>query len=648
MGKNKNIKQKKFSRHKTVASAKIKTQARERKRGIASMPIIPGMWQTNAITFLLLVMATLVLYVGDLRLGFFAVDDPQYVVENPWIRGVTFENLRHILTTPYFANYSPLHLLSYILDYIFGGLNPFAFHLSSNLWGGLVAGFVFLLALALTGNRLVAIAAAVLFILHPAHVEAIAWISSRKDLVAAAFALPSLLAYLRYRQGGEKAAGRGLPALPGRARHSVRAKACWWYVTSVVLFLFAMAGKLSVATFPGVFLAYDLFVERRPLSRSLWDKVPFVLGAGIIALVVASAQPSMGNRPNAYVLSAALLQNFWLLTGFGQYVIYRVPPNATVEVGLEFVSALFLLAVFAAPLLLARRWPVVTVLIYWILLSLIPAQVLSFSHPVTDRYLFFPSIGAVILIAWGLISAGQRLGRRGLIAAAVMLAAIGVFWGRATLAYVAEWRDPRSVWYAATSKSSDPTTAQNLGSYYLGVADRLGPKPMGAPLTDAEARSLAAVVWSGDPRLPALLAEWSAGQHGGPIEGEFQSALRSLAWDAFQRSLSVKGTRVMPGLYYNRSLVLFNRGDFAGARRELQATLDESTREGFAPVRQQLTVYSHAQLGTIAIKDRDYREALRWYRMAEEEQTRFGGKWIPDLKITRKKLETMAGSSSNR
>src|SRR5205814_510419 len=201
------------------------------------------------------------------------------------------------------------------------------------------------------------------------------------------------------------------------------------------------------------------------------------------------------NRRNAYVLSAGLLQNFWLLTGFGQYVIYRVPPNATGEVGLEFVSALFLLAVFAAPLLLARRWPIVTVLIYWILLSLIPAQVLSFSHPVTDRYLFFPSIGAVILIAWGLISAGQRLGRRGLIAAAVMLAAIGVFWGRATLAYVAEWRDPRSVWYAATSKSSDPTTAQNLGSYYLGVADRLGPKPMGVPLTDAEARSLAAVVW---------------------------------------------------------------------------------------------------------------------------------------------------------
>ena len=130
---------------------------------------------------------------------------PRNVVENPWIRGITFENLRHILTTPYFANYSPLHLLSYLLDYVLAGRNAFAFHLSSNLWGGLVAGFVFLLALALTGSRLVAIAAAGLFIVHPAHVEAIAWISSRKDLVAAAFALPSLLAYLCYRRGGPTA-----------------------------------------------------------------------------------------------------------------------------------------------------------------------------------------------------------------------------------------------------------------------------------------------------------------------------------------------------------------------------------------------------------------------------------------------------------
>src|SRR5262249_37917267 len=155
--------------------------------------------------------------------------------------------------------------------YALAGLNAFAFHLSSNLWAGLVAGCVFLVALALTGRRPVALAAAALFVVHPAHVEAVAWISSRKDLVAAAFALPSLLTYLRYRPGGARGGG--------------------WYGVSLLLFLPAVSGKLSVATFPLLFLAIDLFVEGRPLVRSLPDKLPFPAAAGCVAMVAAAAQP---------------------------------------------------------------------------------------------------------------------------------------------------------------------------------------------------------------------------------------------------------------------------------------------------------------------------------------------------------------------
>src|SRR5437867_31987 len=65
-------------------------------------PILPGPWPANALAFLLLIAATLGLYAGDLRLGFFNVDDPTYVVNNPWIRSVTPENLGHILGAPYY------------------------------------------------------------------------------------------------------------------------------------------------------------------------------------------------------------------------------------------------------------------------------------------------------------------------------------------------------------------------------------------------------------------------------------------------------------------------------------------------------------------------------------------------------------------
>src|ERR1043165_8691710 len=179
--------------------------AEHKKRTNISQPLLPGSWKKNVGIFFLLVIATVVLYSGDLHLGFFWVDDQHYVVNNPWIRSFRAENIRHILTTPYFVNFSPLHLFSYMVDYSLNGLDGYVFHLSSNLWAGLVAGFVFLVALALTGKRLIAVPAAVLFIVHPVHVEAIVWIWSRKDLVAAAFALPSLLAYLYYRRGGKGA-----------------------------------------------------------------------------------------------------------------------------------------------------------------------------------------------------------------------------------------------------------------------------------------------------------------------------------------------------------------------------------------------------------------------------------------------------------
>src|SRR6201993_10864 len=411
-----------------------------------SRPILPGGWQVNTALFLLLVLGTLALYWSDLGLGFFMVDDYGYVTENPWIKGITFTNLRHILFTPHFANYSPVHLLSYLLYYCIAGPNPLAYHLSSNIWAGVVAGCVFLVALALTGRRMIAVAAAALFVVHPAHVEAIAWISSRKDLVAAAFTLPSLLAYLRYRQGGSAAIK--------------------WYFASVLLFLLGVAGKLSVATFPAVFLAHDLFIERRPWKRSLLDKVPFLVAAGTIALVVAAAQPSTGVHPSPYGFLAALVQNFWLLTGFGTYVIYRTPFGST-SLLLQFISVAILIAIFVAPLLIGRRAPLATVLIYWILFTLIPSQVLSFAYPVADRYLFFPSVAAAVLIAWSAMTMGERLGRQGSIGAVIFLLVVGSMWARTTITYVSEWRDPRSVWYAASAKSSDPLVFNYLAREYL-------------------------------------------------------------------------------------------------------------------------------------------------------------------------------------
>lgn len=585
---------------------------------LPSTPFLPGKWPVNLLTFVVLLIATCALYAGDLRIGFLSLDDPGYVTANPWIREISLTNIWRIISAPYFVNYSPVHLFSYMLDYAFAGASAFVFHLSSNIWAGVVAGFVFLVALALTRQQAIAIASAVLFIAHPAHVEAIAWISSRKDLVAAAFALPSFLAYLAYRRGGSKAN--------------------IWYAASLILFSMAVGGKMSVATFPIVLVAHDFLIEKRQLSRSLVDKIPFLLVGLLFAAVVAFAQPPTGHKLSPSVIAAAFGQSLWLLTGFGSYVLYRVTPG---EGGVLFQlgGLLFLLVVFAAPMLLRRRWPLGALLAYWILFALIPAQVLSFTHPVTDRYLFLPSVGATILIAAGIIGLGQGFGRTGLILALAIITAITGLWTRTTLACLSEWKDVRSIWYHASQRTTDPDARFYLGLRYQDLADGLGATPRGIPVSDADARQIAAVVWPDDPRLPALLGEWAEGKRGGPIEQQFRSELRSLAWDAYELRLQAGRSYPIPNLFIHRGVILADNGDLPGARKEFLAAAEEASRSWYPEERQKSLVESHNALGLVAWRSGDQKEALRWFKMADDEQTRFGGNWVPDLKTKVQKME---------
>src|SRR4029450_1209120 len=113
-------------------------------------------------------------------------------------------------------------------------------------------------------------------------------------------------------------------------------------------------------------------------------------------------KPEPGAQPDISMRATSFAQGMWLLTGLGNYVLYRVPPANGIALA-QLAGGIFLLALFISPLLLRKRYPLATVLIYWILFTYLPTQVLPFSYPVTDRYLFLPSVGAVILIAWLLI-----------------------------------------------------------------------------------------------------------------------------------------------------------------------------------------------------------------------------------------------------
>ena len=581
--------------------------------------VLPGPWQLNAAIFCLLVAATAVLYASDLGLGFFRIDDPQYVAANAWIQAVTWEHLRQIFSSPYYLNYSPLHLLSYMLDHAIAGLNARAFHLSNNLWAGIVAGLVYLVALALTRRRAIAVAAGVLFVAHPAHVEAVAWISSRKDLVAAAFALPSFLAYLRYRQQGALA----------------------WYLVSLLLFVCALLGKLSVAAFPAVLLSVDLFMERRSFKDSILDKIPFVLAAAAVAAAVQYAQPGTGVQPDVCMRAQALLQGIWLLSGLGTYVLYRVPP-ANGNLPAQVVGAITLALAFLLPLLLRKRYPLVTVLIYWILFTYLPTQVLPFAYPVTDRYLFLPSAGAAMLIAWLLFKVTDHLPAWHLAAAVVLVAVVSLVWLTKTVDYLSEWKDPRSVWFAATRKSQDFHVYYELGWEYLDKATRFAAGRIRHDLPIDEARRYASAVWKNDSRLTALLTELSDQQRNGPVEKAFREYLHAQAAAIFDQALARKGDHVAPNLFLSRGLLFTEKGDLDSAKTEFLAAVDDASALQSSDTRLEALVSAHYNLAVVEQRLGDLKEALSWITQAEAEQEQLGRTVVPELFESRKKLESMA------
>jgi len=414
-----------------------------------------------------------------------------------------------------------------------------------------------------------------------------------------------------------------------------------WYLVSLLLFLLALLGKLSVAAFPAVLLIFDLVLEKRPLRRSIIDKIPFLVLAALVATGVQQAQPSTGLQPDFAMHAKAFLQSLWLLTGLANYVIYRVPPDPGGSLS-QMVGLGVLLGLFLMPWLLHKRYPVVTVSIYWILFTYFPTQVLPFSYPVTDRYLFLPSVGMVILIAWLLIKATSQLRTWKIAAATILVAAVSFIWLTKTLDYLSEWRDPRSVWFAATRKSQDVHLYYELGWEYREKAASFGMQRRNAPLPPEEAKHYASAVWSDDPRLSQLLAELADNQHSGPVEKAFKEDLLNKASENFDEAVTRKGAHIMPDLFLSRGVCYLDKGDPQTAKKEFLAELDEASELPYSEGQQEALIAGYYNLAVAEERLGHSKEALSWIRLADEGQDKLGRTVLPEITTARQKLESTA------
>jgi protein O-mannosyl-transferase len=399
-----------------------------------------------------ILVTTFLVYLPSLGNRLTNWDDDQYVLNNPLVHRFSLQALASLFspTTQILGNYHPLTILSYALEWHFAGANPLLYHVTNLLLHLVSTILVYRVVLALTsGNARSALVTAALFALHPMHVESVAWISERKDVLYTAFFLGSLLMYLRY-----SATGR-LRDLGG----------------SLLMFLLSLLSKGQAVVLPAVILLVDAY-QRRPFTlRKLLEKWPYfllALGFGVVAVL---AQKTGGNIGNA---GLPLWQSpFFGSWGFVLYLVRFVVPAPLsalhpYPVGQDGALPPWVLGgplvALAIAILVFRARTTRRDLYYGVLffaLTILPVlQFLPVGRAfVAERYTYLPYIGLswVVGQTWaGASAAGSR--SRARVLRALVLAVIACFALMSTFR-TRVWKDGMTLWQDVLAKYPDCAVA---------------------------------------------------------------------------------------------------------------------------------------------------------------------------------------------
>jgi protein O-mannosyl-transferase len=411
-------------------------------------------------------LLTFAAFWGVLANGFVNFDDNRYVTENPHVlEGLNRTSAAWALTSTEEANWHPLTWLSHLLDVRLFGLDAGKHHLTSLLLHAANGVLLFLLLVRLTGALWRPALVAMLFAVHPLHVESVAWIAERKDVLSTLFWLLTVGAWLSYVRTGTAAR----------------------YAFVLVLFALGLMAKPMLVTLPFTLLLLDFWPLRRltlPLRESaasprriLLEKAPLLAMSLASSVVTVLAQRSGGsverledfgvgerlaNAASAYV--AYLGKTFWPAS----LAVFYPHPHG-VAVGNLVLSVLALAGCTALALGLARRAPYLPVGWLWYLGTLVPVIGLLQvgAQAMADRYAYVPLIGVFVAVSWGLAEiAGRRRVARLACAGACAVAVLAL--AGATHRQVRYWADSMALFDHALHVTSGNWMAHtNVGTALL-------------------------------------------------------------------------------------------------------------------------------------------------------------------------------------
>jgi protein O-mannosyl-transferase len=414
----------------------------------------------NVWIYLFLLLATLAVYSQTLHFDFVNFDDPDYITNNPHVRqGITADGIGWALTSGDDANWFPVTRLSHMLDVQLFGLNPGWHHLTNVLFHALATLLLFAFLFRATDARWPSAFVAFVFALHPLHVESVAWVTERKDVLSAFFWFLALWAYVWYAER------------PGTRR----------YLLALLAFCLGLMSKSMVVTLPLVMLLLDVW----PLRRGPWrirEKLPFFalsMGAAIVTYAVQSGagaveavKAPLGLRLENTLVSYLdyILGMFWPA---GLAVFYPYPQG--LPLWKVTIAALVLAGISALVLRRFRTEPYLAAGWLWYLVTLVPVigLVQVGAQARADRYTYIPMVGLSIMLAWGAAAVVRRWPQTKTLAAALAglscLACVALTWVQ-----IQYWRNSESLFQQAVDVTSGNYVAEhNLGNALLEEPSRL-------------------------------------------------------------------------------------------------------------------------------------------------------------------------------
>jgi tetratricopeptide (TPR) repeat protein len=340
----------------------------------------------------LLALLTFVVFAGTLS-GQFVFDDIPQILENPFITNAHFWRRIFLGSVWSFRGagehdnfYRPLQFVIYWLLYRANGPNPAVFHLFQLLLCAGTTWLVFQVGRELIRNDLAAFGGALLWALHPQHVETVAWVSALPDAGAACFAILGFLFFLRAEKGADGAWGR--------------------YALAALAYFPALLFKESALTFPLLVLVYWFFFP----GSSTWKQkavrwLPLGMALAVYVAIRSGALGGFSQAPQAFKFSRDIFAAALGLLGQHARIFFwpvRLSAFRVFDLARSLHSPwpwLVLLGIVAA-LVLRRRQPLLGFLVIWWLVTLAPClDVRIVSFPVADRFSYLPSVGLALAVA---------------------------------------------------------------------------------------------------------------------------------------------------------------------------------------------------------------------------------------------------------